>query len=479
MENNRNNNIPNLSPKLGKKESYFTSDFKVMLQIVFWNGLGMFYMEFLLPYIATIVLNSGGIEIGIFVSIQIVGYLISTMTAGILTDRSSKTRLILIGSFGRGISYLFFYIAILTKTLWIIGISTFILGIGAGFFWVPFNTMVAEKSSPDIRSQAYGRRSSALGFGIMVGSTIGFFIFIECIHTNISVALIYSPLILFAVANFYAGFQFLFKVDENLKYKPPDSNTLLYSFSNSFSTSDSSSTSSDSSFSSSNNTAIDLEMNVTNNSPKNSKESWSSGLKIGIAFLMIVLILESINGTITAPYMQIFLLNNVSPDPNVVLMIYIPGGIVQMLLASKIGALADHFNPKLSLTISSSFGAIITYFLVNTSNPWIVAILWCLDNTVVSLGFFTVQNLLSRSTFQYRGKIFGSQETITNIGGIIGPLIGGFAWDHLGMKSPFYISVIFEISLIPFYLLAIHWLVPHLKEKTSKELESPDNSLAS
>ncbi|WP_457558276.1 hypothetical protein [Candidatus Harpocratesius sp.] len=43
----------------------------------------MFYIEFLLPYITTTVMNSGSIEIGIFVSIQIGGYLISTMTKGI------------------------------------------------------------------------------------------------------------------------------------------------------------------------------------------------------------------------------------------------------------------------------------------------------------------------------------------------------------------------------------------------------------
>ncbi|MHA1618739.1 MAG: MFS transporter, partial [Promethearchaeota archaeon] len=184
---------PSLKQNEIKSKSY-TPDFKVMLQIVFFNGTGMFYMEFLVTYIAITMLSASGVQLGMFVSFQVFGYLISTLTAGILTDRIAKTKLILVGSFGRGIGYIFFYIAILTQSLSLIGVSTFTVGLAAGFFWVPFNALIAEKSSPDVRSHAYGRRGSALGFGIISGSLVGFWLFFETVNTSISPMIVYSPL---------------------------------------------------------------------------------------------------------------------------------------------------------------------------------------------------------------------------------------------------------------------------------------------
>lgn len=438
-------------------DSHFTSDFRVMLQIVFWNGLGMFYMEFLVPYIATSVLSVTKLQIGALVSFQVFGYLISTFIAGILTDRNSKTKIVLVGSFGRGIAYLFFYGAILAKSYALIGTSTFILGFGAGFFWVPFNTMISEKSSPDRRSNAFGRRSSALGFGIMVGSLLGFWVFFETINTEISPFIVFSPLIVFASANIYAGFQFLLKVDENLKYNPCKIENIPIEKNNLQESEKIVSTS------------LNSKLIESNENIQPDRETWSSQLKSGFLFIMIVLVLASINSSIGRPFVQVYFLEYVNSDPNTVLLIYIPGGIFQMLLAAKMGALADRIPPKVSITISSVAGAIITYFLVNTSSLWLIALLWMLDNTIISLGFLTIQNLLSRTSYKYRGKILGSQETITNLGGLLGPIIGGLAYDNLGAKSPFYISVGAELLLIPFYLIALHWLLPHLLEKTSEE----------
>ncbi|MHA1675206.1 MAG: MFS transporter [Promethearchaeota archaeon] len=428
------------------KSPSYTSDFKVMLQIVFFNGSGMFYMEFMVTYIAITMLFASGVELGVFFSLQVFGYLISTLTAGILTDRIAKTKLILVGSFGRGLGYLFFYFAILSQSLSFIGVATFTVGFAAGFFWIPFNAMIAEKSSPDNRSHAYGRRSSALGFGITAGSVVGFWIFFETINTSISPWLVYSPLILYAAANVFAGFQFILRVDENVRL---NSHPLI------------------SDFDSNSDSALDNSTQTDKSAL--SSEVWSRSLKIGFLYIMIVLVLASINSSIGRPFVQPFFLENLSSDPNVVLMVYLPGGIIQMLLAPRIGRLADKLPPKVSVTISGVAGALLTYFWVNSSQVWVVAILWTLDNTIISLGFLTVQNLLSRMSTQYRGKIFGSQETIVNLGGLLGPILGGLAWDYRSMKSPFYISIIVELLLIPFYWAALRLLLPHLIEKTSTE----------
>ncbi|GAH30567.1 unnamed protein product, partial [marine sediment metagenome] len=84
---------------------------------------------------------------------------------------------IMIGSFGRGLSYFLLYFALLLNSLFLIGIGTFSLGFLAGFYWIPFNALIAEKSKKQHRSEAYGKREAAMGRGMLYGSILGFTIF--------------------------------------------------------------------------------------------------------------------------------------------------------------------------------------------------------------------------------------------------------------------------------------------------------------
>jgi len=51
-----------------------------------------------------------------------------------------------------------------------------------------------------------------------------------------------------------------------------------------------------------------------------------------------------------------------------------------------------------------------------------------------------------------------------NFGAIIGPLLGGVVWDLFGAKWPFIISIFVELGLIPLYIIAMFYLLPHLNE---------------
>jgi MFS family permease len=63
----------------------------------------------------------------------------------------------------------------------------------------------------------------------------------------------------------------------------------------------------------------------------------------------------------------------------------------------------------------------------------------------------------------------GTQSFFNNIGAAIGPVMGGFFWDFLGNKAPFITSIVVELSLIPFYIIAVYLMKPHLTEKYSEE----------
>ncbi|MFW9785744.1 MAG: MFS transporter, partial [Candidatus Heimdallarchaeota archaeon] len=141
----------------------FTSDFDSVILIVVWNSLGFFFVDFIMIYMISQVWEEPGLAIGLFPSFLTFGGLISSLFIGYLTDRVSKQKLVMFGSFGRGLSYFGLYTSIIVQSLTGIYISSFLLGLGAMLFWVPLDTLISEKSSKHHRSSAFGRRRLALG----------------------------------------------------------------------------------------------------------------------------------------------------------------------------------------------------------------------------------------------------------------------------------------------------------------------------
>lgn len=255
-----------------------------MIQIVILNSLGFFFLEFIIQYFASQQLNATGTQMGLIFSVHVFGQLISSFFTGIIADRiKSKTKLILLGSFGRGFAYFVFYTAIVLNSLIGLGIGGFTLGFFVGFFWIPFNTLIAEKSNKNNRSQAYGKRDSAIGKGLLIGSIIGFIIFSWGFQTTDNAFIIYCPILMFGIANFIAGILFILKVDESIKFM-------------------------DSPIESNNSITEEISTAV-----------FSKPLLIGSVFLLVVLLLSNVNGSLAKPFLNIYLLEVIESDPTIVI----------------------------------------------------------------------------------------------------------------------------------------------------------------
>lgn len=414
----------------------YTNDFKSMIRIVTLNSLGFFFLDFIIPYIASQKLNATGVQIGLIFSVQVMGIMISSSFVGFLTDKvKSRRKLILLGSFGRGTAYFILYTGILLNSLVGIGIGTFSIGFFAGFFWTPFNTLIAEKSNKDHRSHAYGKRDSAVGRGMLIGSIFGFTIFGLSIGNTDNPFITYSAILLFGIANFSAGILFLRKVDETIKF----SNEINMQYEN--------------------------ETNSTENSNRNRL------MIFGLIFLSIVLLLSSINGSLGRPFLNVYLLEAVVSDPTIATFAYLPSGIISMIIAPKLGEIADKIKPSIGILIFNTFGAILTWFLINTDNVIIFAIILVFDMAIINTANLIFANLVSRITSKHRGKIFGFFQFFGNIGAIIGPILGGIALDSPGLKAPFLISIVVELCLIPFYIILVRIIKPHLREKCDEEMK--------
>ena len=411
----------------------FTPDFDRMIRIVMLNTMGFFFLDYLIPVISSQIIGASGLEIGLIFSVQTLGHTISSFFVGFLTDKiKHKKILIMIGSFGRGSAYFLLYFALLFNSLFLIGIGTFSLGFLAGFYWIPLNTLISEKSKKQNRSEAFGKREAAMGRGMLIGSVIGFSIFGFTFNYNIPI-ISYLGIIIFGISNCIAGFRFL-KVDESKKITETDT--------------------------SQNSTELDGE----------TKPKTQRNVLLGFLFMTLVLFLGSINGSIGRPFFNVFILEEIINDPTLAMLAFIPSGFVSLLLAPKLGAFVDKLKPSIGIGVSSFLGSVVTWFLINSPNIIVFAILLVIDMTIISTGALIFQSFLSRISISNRGKVMGVQSLFNNIGAATGPIMGGLLWDYLGNSAPFIVSIIFELSLIPFYIIAVYLMKPHLTEKYSEEI---------
>lgn len=414
----------------------FTSDFDSVIFIVVWNSLGFFFVDFILVYMISQVWEGTGLAIGLYPAFLTSGGLISSLFVGYLTDHVSKQKLVMLGSFGRGLSYFSLYFSIILQSLAGIYISSFLLGLGAQLFWVPLDTLISEKSSKHHRSSAFGRRRFALGIGQVIGAIVGLTIFgLANSFTPNSAFLIYIAIPIFGLANFYAGIRFFLSVDEDKKFQYSNKST--------------------------------EEIEVLSEEKIDGKTSPEKPLRLyifGLILLFFALFLGSINVGIYRPFILPIVFENMNEPATVISWFYLPATVVGTLIAPKLGVIADKINPYITITITSIIGGIITWIIVFlTTNLWIFAILLIFDNTIMLTSGFVLINFLSRISEKHRGKIFGLITSFDSLGLIIGPILGGLVYD-ISYTTPFIISILVEWALIPFFVLGIWILNPQIVE---------------
>lgn len=384
-------------------------------------------------------------------ALQPLARLFSMPLIAYLTDRTSKKRLVLIGSMGRTFAYFLYWLSLVIHNLYLFGFGIFLQGLLVGFFWPPFFSLISEKSFKGSRTQALAMgRGKMIGYGFLIGAVISIptFAFFNYFMPE-NIALVYSPLLLFSIINLIAGHRFYSKVDETLTFEK-----YIASLND-----------------------IDSSISVLDDSEDindvNSKDDLQGKniFNFGLLLLIIAILVTSMTGTIFTPFISAYLIENLligfteTIIPIVVMIVYFPAQVFSQLLASRVGKYFDRISPSRTVIILSISKSLLIWLLIFTFTPYDFAIILIFLYLALESNTYFIQGIMSRISVKHRGKMFGLNIWIDQLGRVIGPLIGGILWDSLAYIAPFIFSIYFIIGLIPVFIYAIQKLKPYLIEK--------------
>lgn len=440
--------------------NYTTPDFRSMTSIVFWNSWGFFFFGFIIPFATTQLFEASATDLGVVISAQTFGSLITTPIVSFVTDRVSKKKLVLFGSLGRATTYVVMYIGIVMRSIYVFGAGIFILGLTVGFFWTPLNTMISDKSYKTVRSSAFGYQMGQIGWGTFCGAIFTmmyFWVSLEFYPDNL--ALVYAPLLVFTLFNAFAGIRFNLRVDEGLTFDnyaiyQNSLNPLLYD-----------------------KEIAEIYGDLAKMTRVSSKKilPFSGPLLGGFMVFLMAFFLAAINNSISWPYLQIFIQNEFTRDPIIIMLIYFPAQMLSQLFAPVIGRFADRINPVTGIMVVSSTGALLTWLLISSPGEIIFATILVIDSAFGYAGGVVIQNYLTRLSKSQRGKVIGVIQWVSMIGAVIGPLIGGRAAYYYGAERPFIISIFVELAIAPLYLIALRITEPLIDERVDRsKKDEPD-----
>ncbi|MCP4322547.1 MAG: MFS transporter [Psychromonas sp.] len=373
---------------------------KPLLQAIRLDALGLFFINFIIPVIAHQKFSADGMQMGILFSLQALGTGISALlfskrvNSGLL-----RAPLIQLASLIKVFAYICLYFSIVNGLYELMIIATFCLGLGSGLFWLIWQTCFAQLSLYQHRAEVFGYASKQVGMGIMVGSCFAFSL-LGFAETNLcSEYIMYISMPMFAIASFISGV---------VGYKA----VLKMQFSQ-----------------------LDTR-----------KES--HGFTFITVFIFSMILVGQLSGSLVAPFLEVYLLENLQIQSTSDLSLaYIPGGIASMLLAPKLGVLADKMNAAIYLACAGFVGALTTWLILQSSALWQISLLFVIDASVITSSGLVLAKLISGLAGNKMGSAFGIQGGVANFGAILGPIIGGLFWQHQGSKGPFIFSISTEVVL--------------------------------
>ena len=363
----------------------------LLWRAVFWVSFPFGILSFVLPIYGR-ELGASALEVGgLFSAISVVP-LVARPFLGWALDRWGRRPFLLLGLSGYAAATGVFCAA---DTVRLLTVGRFIQGIGQAFLWISAYTMVADLAKETGRGRDFGSIDEAVNRGALVGTTIGFggVFALECLGLGWEQIWfwLFAAYLVPVLISLWAGWR---GVGETLPQVGEASTT-------------------------------------------------RRPLSGQLAALMGIVLITGASKALVWPLLMIFLQSVLGAGVGALAMAYLPAALISSFLPSRMGRVADRLGRKGPMVTGLTVGALASAFIPHLPDLTALAVLWAVE----SLGY-TVSIPAERAFVadvagaDIRGTSYGLYTFAHFLGAALGPLAGGWLYDHAGHAMPFYLNTV-------------------------------------
>jgi DHA1 family multidrug resistance protein-like MFS transporter len=154
--------------------------------------------------------------------------------------------------------------------------------------------------------------------------------------------------------------------------------------------------------------------------------------------LLLVTVVTGASAAMLAPIMMIFLQNKFSAGVEELAWASLPAALVGALFQTRLGRLADRFGRKPLMVLSMAAAAMTSFLIPGLNSLLQLAALWALQSVSYSAGDPAEQALVADLTGgDQRGRAYGLYAFAAGLGATVGPVAGGWLYETIGPQAPF------------------------------------------
>ncbi len=358
---------------------------------IFWVSFPFGILAFVLPIYGT-ELGASATEVGGLFSALFALPVVIRPFLGRALDRWGRRPFFLAGLLGYGLSIVMFCF---TDDIISLTIARFIQGLGQAFLWLSAYTIVADVAAEKGRGHDFGTVDEAVNRGGLVGTGLGFLAMVALELAGLPLRRIWPFLFAFyTIPALISIWVALRGVQETLPRAPK--------------------------------TPIE-----------------SHPVSPQLLALMGIVFFTGASSTMLWPLLVVFLQDILHTGIIGLAMAYLPAALINAFMPSRMGRIADRFGRKAPMVTGLLTGAFVSGILPHLRSLFSLSALWAAESlsytaaTPAERAF--VADVAGEDT---RGTSYGLYTFAFFLGAAVGPLVGGWLYDHTGHIIPFYLNTL-------------------------------------
>ncbi len=362
-----------------------------------------------LPLIAR-EMGAGALAIGGLFSAYSLIVVVTQPIIGRGLDRFGRRPFILAGLLGYAASNVVFGLASGVGGLYLAQLAQ---GVGSGLTWLAALAIVSDLAPVDGRGKEYGRIEETAFRGTLIGSLVGFALLrlLDRVNIGEGLTLVGGWRLLslgYAVATLIAAAVVWRNVPETLRRQ-------------------------------------EGRAEESPEAPKDRQavkdRTWRLSGQLRV-FMGITVLTAGAIALPSAIFMQ-YLNDNVSTNLLTLALAFLPAAVAGSVLPSRLGGVSDRIGRRPPIVVALIVGGLVIAAVPFVQSLWPLAILWVLEAAVFAAAIPAEEALVTDVAGRdHEGTALGYYTAAAALGGVIGPLVGGWIYERFAAVGTFGISAL-------------------------------------